>query len=96
MLEDTRSDDVMDTDASHCVPKVVKSFGISIDSSRINEVSLQDRPDDLSGLEVNIFDQDVFEEAVLQQVDEAISKREEALKKERLIKDLKEIEDELR
>ena len=75
---------------------VVKSYGISIDSSKIHEVAIEDRPEDLQALGVNIFDQDVFEEGVLQQVDEAIAEQEEFLEKEWLNKELKSIQNELR
>ena len=75
---------------------VVKSYGISIDSSKIHEVAFEEQPESLRALGVNIFDQDVFEEGVLQQVDEAIAEQEEFLERERLNKELKSNEDELK
>ena len=75
---------------------VVKSYGISIDSSKIHEVAVEEQPESLRELGVNVFDQNVFEEGVLLQVDEAIAKQEKYLEKERLNKDLNSIEDELR
>ncbi len=75
---------------------VVKSYGISIDSSKIHEVSFEEQPESLRALGVNVFDQDVFEEGVLQQVDKAIAEQEESLERERLNKELKWIEDEVR
>jgi DNA excision repair protein ERCC-6 len=75
---------------------VVKSYGISIDSSKIHEVAFEEQPETLRALGVNVFDQDVFEEGVLQQVDQAIAEQEEFLERERLSKELKSIEDELR
>ena len=75
---------------------VVKSYGISIDASKIHEVAVEEQPESLRELGVNVFDQDVFEEGVLQQVDQAIAKQEETLEKERLNKELKSIEDGLR
>ena len=75
---------------------VVKSYGIAIDSSKIHEVAIEERPENLQALGVNIFDQDVFEEGVLQQVDEAIAEQEEFLERERLNKELKSVQNELR
>ena len=85
--------------ANECSPRhinVVKSYGIAIDSSKIHEVAIEERPEDLQALGVNIFDQDVFEEGVLQQVDEAIAEQEEFLERERLNKELKSVQNELR
>ena len=76
--------------------KTVKSYGISIDSSKIHEVAYEEQPTSLRELGVNVFDQDVFEEGVLQQVDEAIAAQEEALERQRLEKDLTAVEEELR
>ena len=75
---------------------VVKSYGISIDSSKIHGVAAEEQPESLRELGVNVFDQDVFEEGVLQQVDQAIAKQEEILEQERLNKELKSIEDKFR
>ncbi|XP_028395196.1 DNA excision repair protein ERCC-6-like [Dendronephthya gigantea] len=74
----------------------VRSYGISIDSSKIHEVAFEEQPENLRALGVNIFDQSVFEEGVLQQVDEAIAVQEEIFEKEKLRKKLKSVEDELR
>ena len=89
------SSSIIDTGISHS-RKTVKSYGISIDSSKIHEVAVEEQPESLRELGVNVFDQDVFEEGVLQQVDEAIAAQEEALEKQRLEKDLKSVEEQLR
>ncbi|XP_031563807.1 DNA excision repair protein ERCC-6-like [Actinia tenebrosa] len=73
-----------------------KSYGISIDSSRIRAVPVEEQSSVLRGLGIDVFNQEEFEEGVLQQVDEAIAAKEmEALVKS-WEKQLKSVEEEIR
>lgn len=73
-----------------------KSYGISIDSSRIRAVPVEEQSTVLRGLGIDVFNQEDFEEGVLKQVDEAIAAKEtEALVKS-WEKELKSVEEEIR
>ena len=76
--------------------KTVKSYGISIDASKIHEVAYEEQPESLRDLGVNVFDQDVFEEGVLQQVDDAIAELEDAFEKKQFKKQIETIDKALR
>ena len=73
-----QSDQVLlgsEPDASRVSHKT-KSYGISIDSSRIRAVPAAEQSAVLRDLEVDVFNQEEFEQGVLNQVDEAIAVRE--------------------
>jgi len=72
------------------------SYGISIDSSRIRAVPVEEQSFVLRNLGIDVFDQEEFEQGVLDQVDEAIAARELEADVKRWEKDLKCVEEEIR
>lgn len=95
--EEDKMADEQDQKASEPVAShTTKSYGISIDSSRIRAVPVEEQSTVLRGLGIDVFDQEEFEEGVLKQVDEAIAAKEmEALVKS-WEKQLKSVEEEIR
>ncbi|XP_045212633.2 DNA excision repair protein ERCC-6-like [Mercenaria mercenaria] len=67
-----------------------------VDMDLIQSAQLTDDTDDLKGLDIDVFNQEDFEEGVMKQVDDAITKEEEKRKKESLKKDLKIVNDDIR
>lgn len=57
-------------------PRHTTSYGISIDSTRIPSVPLEEQSAVLRDLGIGVFNQEEFEEGVLKQVDEAIAIKE--------------------
>ena len=53
-----------------------KSFGIAIDSSKIRAVPVAEQSAVLRDLKIDVFNQEEFEQGVLDQVDEAIAVKE--------------------
>ena len=70
-------------------PSTSKSGIFSIDTSLIPSVPNQMQATELQGLEgVSVFDQEEFERGVLEQVDQAITARQQVVDRERAEKDL--------
>lgn len=72
------------------------SYGISIDSSRIRAVPIEEQSSVLRNLGIDVFDHEEFEEGVLKQVDEAITAKEFEADVKRWEKDLKCVDEEIR
>ena len=67
-----------------------------IDTSRINAVPTSEQASELQELGVSVFDQDEFEQGVLEQVDQAIYKEEAKLARKRDEKELKNVLEDIR
>ncbi|XP_041116989.1 DNA excision repair protein ERCC-6 isoform X2 [Polyodon spathula] len=69
---------------------------LQIDRQQIQAVERSDQAAELQGLGVDVYDQDVLEQGVLQQVDRAISEANQAAKRAEAEKEYEELLDELR
>lgn len=73
-----------------------KSYGFSIDSSRIRAVPVEEQSTVLRDLGLDVFDQEEFEQGVIEQVDEAIAAKELEADVRRWEKDLKSVDEEIK
>lgn len=77
-------------------PSNVRSYGIDISRQKIKSVPLHAQDTALQDLGVSAYEQEEFEEGVLQQVDEAIEEQEKKLAIGYAEKNLRNIQEEIR
>ena len=76
--------------------KTVCSYGISIDTSEIASVASDRRGDDLEELDIDVYEQEEFEEGILSQMDHALTSAETNFKHNLVKKQIEEVETEIR
>lgn len=74
----------------------VSSFGIHIDINAIHSIDTESRANELQHLDVNVYEQNRFEEDVIQQVDTVISEAEKNFKRNILRKEIENLEQEVK
>ena len=78
------------------VKKSSKGSVFHIDTSLIQAVPAKEQASELQDLGISVFDQEEFEQGVLQQVDQAINEEEAKLSRVRDEKELKAVLDDIR
>ena len=83
-------------DTRESEPVNITSYGIEISRKKIKSVPINEQNDVLKQLGVSAYEQDEFEEGVLQQVDEAIEEQERRIAIKAAEKNAQNIKDEIR
>ena len=73
----------------------IHSYGISINTSEITAVSLENQGNELRDLDVDVYEHDQFEDGIIKQVDFALATAESEFRKNITRKQIEQIESEI-
>ena len=78
------------------VKQSVKSYGIKIDRGQIKSIPVSQQASELKNLGVSVYEQEEFEQGVIEQVDKVLEEQEAEILRKSIIKELDSIRDDLR
>ena len=100
IIHERKSDTTEEKTDQECASKPesisISSYGIEIDRKKIKSVPVNEQSEVLQDLGVSAYEQEEFEEGVLQQVDDAIEEREWRVAIKSAEKNVQQIKDEVR
>ena len=90
------SDEAFTKDLTPNEDQGVTSYGISIKTSNIKSINVDEQAKELRHLDVNVYEQEQFESGIIDQVDSAINQAEVNFKRNIIKKEIEQIHQEIR